>query len=131
MDAQQSAIMSLQFSVASVLLAGGIREENWRNFADPAANALAARATVVADAGLTAAYPARQGAAIRVVRRDGGVIEAAQDDFRSMGRDEVVERFLAFATPALGVERAERAVETIARLERVADVRELTRLLRV
>ena len=65
------------------------------------------------------------------MRRDGSALEAAQDDFRSMGRDEVVERFLAFATPALGIERAERAVEAVARLERVADVGELTRLLRI
>jgi 2-methylcitrate dehydratase PrpD len=130
MDAQQAAIMSLQFSVAAVLVAGGIRAENWRDFSDPAANALAARATVVADPALTAAYPGRQGAAIRVRRRDGGLLERAQDDFRSMSRDEVIGRFLAHAEPALGRERASRAVETVARLEALEDVGTLARLLR-
>ena len=47
-----------------------------------------------------------------------------------MDRDEVVERFLAHATPALGRERAGCAVEKILRLERLGDVRDLTALLR-
>ncbi|MBI3708424.1 MAG: MmgE/PrpD family protein [Proteobacteria bacterium] len=130
-DAHQSAIMSIQFSVASVLAARGIFESNWKNFGDPTVNALAARCEVVADERLSTAFPARQGASIRIVSRGGGNVEVAQEDFRSMSRDEVVARFLAFAEPRLGISRAAQVVACIERLELLDDVGALTGLLRL
>jgi 2-methylcitrate dehydratase PrpD len=129
-DAHQSAIMSLQFSVASVLVAGGILDANWRNFADPAINALAKRSVVIADPVLTAAYPAKQGARITVIGRDGRRLERTKEDFRSLSREEVVQRFLSHAEPWLGQARAREVVECVERLASLPDVRELTSLLR-
>ncbi|MBL8698011.1 MAG: MmgE/PrpD family protein [Alphaproteobacteria bacterium] len=128
--AHQGAIMSLQFSVASVLTAGRVVAESWRNYTDPAVNDLAGRSSVVVDGLLTAAYPARQGVRLRLSMRRGAAVEVAQEDFRSMSRDEVVARFLESATPNLGAPRAAATIACIDRLEHLADIRELTSLIR-
>lgn len=130
MTAHQGAIMSLQFSVASVLLAGRVAAESWRTYTDRAINALAARSFVVVDDALTAAAPAVLGVRLRLAMRGGGTLEAAQDNLHSMTHDEVVERFVAAASPRLGKSRAETIVAVVDGLERLADLRELGALLR-
>jgi 2-methylcitrate dehydratase PrpD len=129
MVTQQDAIMSLQFSVASVLMHGRIAEDNWTDYADPSVAALAARSTVVEDALLTGAQPA-QGVAVTLTLRNGWVLEERQDDFRSMSPDEVDARFLLHAEPCLGHERATRALAVLRSIEDLPDVRTLTGLLR-
>jgi len=128
MVTQQDAIMSLQFSVASVLTHGRIAEDNWTNYADPAVATLTARSTVVEDALLTGSQPA-QGMALTVRLRNGLTLEDRQDDFRSMSPDEVDARFLLHAEPCLGHERATRALTALRSIEHVPDVRQLTELL--
>ena len=126
----QAAIMSLQFSVASVLASGDIRERNWQEFTDATVAALAARSRVIVDDRLTAAFPALQGAGVRVELTDGHVCENAANDFCSMSRDEVVERFLEAAAPHLGRNQAQATIMCVDRLEQVSDIRSLTGRLR-
>jgi 2-methylcitrate dehydratase PrpD len=125
---RQSGKLSIQFSVASVLVHGGIFDANWLDFANARVNALAARARVVVDPELTAAFPQRQGAHVRITMRDGTVISASQHDFRPMTRDEIIAKFVEVAESKLGAAHAARAVETILNLERLADIRELASL---
>jgi len=120
----QAAKLSIQFAVASVLVARGVFDSNWRNFTDARANALSARCTVEADEGLSAAGP-RQASRIVVTLHGGRVIEASQDDFISMSPSDLVERFRSAADPRLGVPARMRALELIDRLERLEDVGEL------
>ena len=129
MDAQ-AAKLSIQFAVASVLVAGGISDANWREFRNAQANALAARSSVVVDDGLTDAT-GRQGAGMRIVLADGKVIEGRQHAFIPMTQQDLHERFMAVAVPKLGAERSDRVVELVKRLESLSEVRELTRLLRL
>ncbi|RNG35398.1 MmgE/PrpD family protein, partial [Streptomyces botrytidirepellens] len=63
--------LSVQFSVASVLVAGGIFDRNWKDPCDAATNRLAARSRLVEDPDLTAAFPARNGSSVRVLLGDG------------------------------------------------------------
>ena len=128
-DTLQDAIMSLQFSVASVLVHGRIAAPNWSGFTNRAVAALAARCRVVEDVTLTSASP-RQGVGLRVELVDGRTIEHGVEDFRSMTRAEVVERFLDHASPVLGEGRAAQALDLIERLDRAPDIRALTSLLR-
>lgn len=129
MDAQ-AAKLSIQFAVASVLVAGGIFDANWRDFRNTSANALSARSSVVVDDGLTDAS-GRQGAGMRIVLADGKVIEGLQHAFIPMTQQNLHERFMAVAVPKLGAERSERVVDVVKRLEGLGDIRELTKLLRL
>lgn len=124
----QSAKMSIQFAVASVIVNGGIFDSNWRNFTEPRATELASRIVLRVDDALTAASP-KVGCSIRITLKNGEVVEEHQDDFRSMTSDEVTERFLAVAAPKLGGAASQRIVETVRRIETLDDIRELTSLL--
>lgn len=120
---EQLAVMSIPFGVSSTLRAGRLDASAWADFANPAITDLAARCTVVADDALSRAYPARNGAAVRIRLSDGTVVTAEQDDFRSMDHDAVVARFIADAVPRIGEAATMRALETIAGAERLSDVR--------
>ncbi len=127
----QAAKLSIQFGVASVFAKGGVSDSNWRDYTDPVVNVLAARCAVRIDDELTAASPGRQGARIEVELDDSHVVRDAQEDFSSMSEDDIVRRFLGVAEPKLGKSASARALDLVRRLERVADVAELARALRV
>lgn len=109
----QAAVMSIPFAVASTLRAGRIDADAWTRFDDPSLAALAARCVVVSDERLTAAYPGRSGAALRVQLRSRGPVEAFRDDFVSMTEAEVSARFSGDARRLVG-EKAAQAVPPLA-----------------
>lgn len=119
-----SAQQSIQFGVAAVLVGRGIREESWRNPADPAVARLAARCRLAVHE--ASGESPRQPVHLAVRLRDGSSREAAILEFRSMSEAELVDRFLLTAGPVLGAARADRALHEIMRLDEVADVNEVT-----
>lgn len=125
----QSAKMSIQFGVASVLVQRRILDSNWHDFENDRVNRLAARARIVIDDELSAAFPGRQGVRIKVLLRGGRVIDAEQQDFRSMNRNELIARFMVSVETTLGARKAEEVINTIDRLETVEDIRDFSRLL--
>ncbi|WP_187830290.1 MmgE/PrpD family protein [Siccirubricoccus phaeus] len=126
---QQAARMSLQYSVASVLAASAIRDGNWSDHPDPRAVALAARSRVVVEDAFTAAFPARQSAAIELRLRGRAPRRAEQADLRSLTWPELERRFLLAAEPVIGRSQALAAVEATRRLETLEAVGALTALL--
>ncbi|WP_275291908.1 MmgE/PrpD family protein [Amycolatopsis sp. La24] len=124
-----AAQLSVQFSVASVLASGGILDRNWRNPADPQANRLAARSRLVADPGLTARFPARNGSWVRVLLDDGQVLVAEQDTFPSMNAAEIVRRFHAAADRVYGRAGSEAILARVDRLDRTPSASGLLRAL--
>ncbi|WP_336158733.1 MmgE/PrpD family protein [Amycolatopsis sp. VC5-11] len=124
-----AAQLSVQFSVASVLASGGILDRNWRNPADPQANRLAARSRLVADPGLTARFPARNGSWVRVLLDDGRVLVAEQDTFPSMNAAEIVRRFHAAADRVYGRAGSEAILARVDRLDRTPSASGLLRAL--
>ncbi|MBB2498549.1 MmgE/PrpD family protein [Amycolatopsis echigonensis] len=115
-----AAQLSVQFSVASVLVAGGILDRNWRNPADAGTNRLAARTRLAADPELSARFPARNGSRVRVLLDDGRVLAAEQDSFPSMTADEIVRRFRRAADPVYGRAGSEAILASIDRLDRTS-----------
>ncbi|MGK3203177.1 MmgE/PrpD family protein [Amycolatopsis sp. MEPSY49] len=113
-----AAQLSVQFSVASVLVAGGILDRNWRNPADPETNRLAARSRLVADPELSARFPARNGARVQVLLDDGRVLAAEQDTFPSMTAGEIVRRFHLAADPVYGRAGGEAILACVDGLDR-------------
>jgi 2-methylcitrate dehydratase PrpD len=118
-DTMQAAVMSIPFAVASTLRAGRLDPSAWTDFGNPETSALAKRCNVEADEVLTAAYPARNGAAIEVRMRDGRTVEAAAEDFVSMDAAAVSGRFRADAEHWIGRDQAETTLVHIAGLERL------------
>lgn len=127
----QAAKLSIQFGVASVLVAGGIFDANWHDFKNTAANALTARSKVIVDDNLTSALPGRHGTSIKLVLAGGMEIEGRQDDFIPMSKHDLHQRFFSVAVPRLGSARSERIVALVEELATLADISELTRLLRL
>ena len=111
--------MSIQFSVAAVLLNRGIRHGNWERYDDPEARALAARCSLTVDEAITAAAP-RSGAGVTVEMKSGARFAAGADDFRSMTPDEVRARFLNLAGARFGVVRAQSVLRRLDALHEAA-----------
>lgn len=114
--------LSVQYSVASVLVSGGIFDENWKSLGDVEIGRLAARSRLVADPDLTKAFPARNGVSLQVRLDDGRTLAAEQDTFRSMTADEVAERFHRVADPIYGASGSRAIVRQIEELDGKATV---------
>jgi 2-methylcitrate dehydratase PrpD len=122
--------MSIQFSVASILMTGGIHDANWDRYNDSEVNRLAAMSTVIVDATLDEAYPSKNGTKLDVRLRDGSVLHEAQDNFRSMTSDEVIGRFLLNGEAVMGNARTCDVLNLIQEFDRHGDVIALAKLLR-
>ncbi|MEU4898856.1 MmgE/PrpD family protein [Streptomyces sp. NPDC044780] len=121
--------LSVQFSVGSVLVAGGIFDRNWQDPRDTEVNRLAARSRLVEDPGLTAAFPARNGSSVRVLLDDGRTLVAEQDTFASMTTEEVIARFHLAADPIYGRAGSQAIADRIDELDRSASLSGLLRAL--
>lgn len=118
----QGAKNSIQFSVASVFCKGGVRDSNWLDFHSVEANELASRITVSVDAGMTAQFPAKQGARLTVRLRNGNRVDEIQNDLLPMTKEQIIARYLDTAIPLLGQAQSERIVAQVDQMEKVADV---------
>lgn len=122
------AKMSIQYAVAAALLHGRIDRHSHDRLDDPALSGLAAKITLREDAGLTAAFPAKQGAAVTVTLADGTSHISALDTVRPATAEEVRARFVAAVSDALGSDRARRIEDFIDRIEDAEDVGQLGHL---
>lgn len=113
------SIMSIQFSVAAVVGAGGISQPLWSDFDNPATNALIGKVHLRTDPAFTSAFPQKQGAAVSIFLADGSVRQEASSDYRSMGIDEILARFAETAAKTVPKEQAQRLVYDIENLERM------------
>jgi 2-methylcitrate dehydratase PrpD len=125
-----------RFGVALRLIQGGnsFREYTEENLRDPEVLSLEAKTTMIVDDGLDknpgADHPARA-----VIRTAGGktyeatVLAPRGSVHNPMSRGEVHEKFRSFAAALLPPERIEPIVETVARMEEVKHVGELSRQL--
>lgn len=124
------AKMSIHYAVASALRDGQIDETSYEDLDDPVRLALARKIEIATDDALTAAFPRQQGAAIEVVLDDGRTLSASLPDVRAAEPDQVVTRFLAAATGAIGHAAAHRLKLVIDDPEGSADVANLMALTR-
>lgn len=105
-EAVLEAKMSLQYSVAAVLVTGEVAEANYRLLDNPEILRLARATTVQTDAGFTAAYPAQQGARIVATLQDGCEIAEELADVAALDLPGVLSRLHATATARLGPQGA-------------------------
>ena len=124
------AKMSIQYNVAAALAHGNFAEQNYVPQQNAAVQALAKRVRVEIDAGFTAAFPGKQGAAVVVRTRGGQSFEHSAPNLVPTGADEVHERFFAAAAAQLGEPQARELDGAIGTLETRGDAGELARLTR-
>jgi 2-methylcitrate dehydratase PrpD len=124
------AKMSIQYNVAAALAHGDFAERNYVPQQNAEVLALAKRIAVEIDPEFTAAFPAKQGAAVLVRLHDGKALEQSADNVEPTDPDGVHERFFAAASERLGDEQARTLDALIGTFESCSDARELGRLVR-
>lgn len=127
----QAARMSVQFSIAAVLVHRRITVENWRDFRNPVAAALAAKSVLIDDPAFSRAFPAQQGAAIEITLDDGTVLAVKRDDLMSLGPTDIAGRLHSVAALRLGENRAAPLIDLVARMGSGVPVRALLEAVRL
>jgi 2-methylcitrate dehydratase PrpD len=128
-DTLLQAKMSIQFSVAAVLVRAALEEENYVTLDDPEILRLAAATTLGSDDAFARAYPNRQGSEVEVVLADGTTRSHRLDDVIACAPDGVRKRFQKAAGAAFGDGRAHRIEDSIERLESMRDAGQLAAML--
>jgi 2-methylcitrate dehydratase PrpD len=107
------AKMSIPFSVAAVLARGALEEDNYADVGDPKILRLIGRTDLQSESGLTAAFPARQGAEILVGLRNGNTIHQRLDNVIAATPEEIRARFRQAASDVIGDRRARELEDLI------------------
>jgi 2-methylcitrate dehydratase PrpD len=131
-----AARFSIPHALASYLV---LRETGVANYSQAALQndkirALARRITVSGARGMTRRTPAQRPALIRVVLRDGRILEASvalasgEYDHHPLESEELSEKFLVLASAPLGKQKATDLLDKLWRLDTVADIAEISHL---
>lgn len=107
------AKMSIPFSVAAVLARGALEEDNYADIDDRKILRLVERTDLQSESGLTAAFPAKQGAEILVGLRNGTTLRQRLDNVIAATPDEIRIRFRSSAAEAIGDRRARHLEELV------------------
>lgn len=107
------AKMSIYFGMAATLARGEIAEANYSLLSDARIAELIGKMEIIIDDGLNAAFPARQGARLRVETTGGQIIEETLDDVRSASAQLVRDRFAEAASLRLGPARSAALNEAV------------------
>ncbi|MBB5691997.1 MmgE/PrpD family protein [Muricoccus pecuniae] len=120
-DRLLQAKMSIPFGVAATLCRGVIEEANYTLPVSPDVARLIGLTSLKEDEALTAAFPARQGAAIELLL-DGRTLAGRLDDVVAATPGEVRARCERAATDALGAKAAQGILDFVDGLPEAADV---------
>jgi 2-methylcitrate dehydratase PrpD len=107
------AKMSIQFSVAATLSRGAIEEDNYSRLDDPRIIGLINLIDLKSDAGLTAAFPAAQGAEIILRLHSGATVRRHLNDVIAATPAEIRARFRDAATAAMGAKQARQLEQLV------------------
>jgi 2-methylcitrate dehydratase PrpD len=116
------AKMSIQYNVAAALCTGHFDEQNYDPGRHADIAALARRVSLEIDDELTRAFPARQGAVVRVETTEGSRLTHRVDDVAPASNELVGRRLAAAAAACLGEARRDALVQALAGLEQSPDV---------
>jgi 2-methylcitrate dehydratase PrpD len=110
---EQDCRFSTQFTVATILLHGGVRLAAFEpaRLADPAIRALMPRVTVALDAECAAAFPSKRSAKVEIKLKDGRVLNRHQhtrkgDPDAPLSDQDLSDKFLELTSDAIGAAQA-------------------------
>lgn len=118
-DSILKAKMSIQYSVAAVVVNAAIDEHNYTHLYDPEVQRLARATRIELDDEFTAAFPERQGAEIRLDLADGRRVSERMDALVSCAPQDVRERFRKAGATIWGEAKTDRIGEMVDALERL------------
>ncbi len=131
-----AAKFSIPYAVAASLVTGtaGVAAFEPPALGDSRIRDLAHRVTVSADPEMSPRRTDYPSARVTLALRDGRKLEATAGIVRGdadnpVPADEVVDKFLALASPVIGESRARLATKSVERVDSIGDLRELTELL--
>jgi len=135
---RETADHSLPYCVVAALLDGGITSRSFAGarIRDPLLNALIERATLRENPEFTRVHPREWPCRIELTLRGGRRMAAEARYFkghaqRPLSDEEIERKFRALAVPLLGGKRADAVLAAAWRLEKLADIGELLKLLKV
>jgi 2-methylcitrate dehydratase PrpD len=130
------AQMSLQYCIAVVLLEGQALVQQFaeEKISDPRVVDLAKRVEVVLDPEIEKAYPEKFAGKVEIVLPNGKGFEAKVDyptgsPENPMSFEHVAEKFESLATTVMERDRIGAIIEKVERLEKLANIQDLTQLL--
>lgn len=118
-DSILQAKMSIQYSVAAVLVTTEIDERNYGLLDDPQVRRLARATQIELDEVLTAGFPARQGSEIRLNLADGRQVGERLDELEPCSPQDVRERFRKAGAAVWGEAKTDRIGDMVEGLERL------------
>jgi 2-methylcitrate dehydratase PrpD len=125
------AKMSIPFSVAAVLARGVLEEDNYARVDDPETLRLIDRTDLRSEPGFTAAFPANQGAEVRVGLRNGTTVRQRLDNVIAATPEEIRARFRQAAGGVIGDGRAKRLEQSVDDCASLSDSRVIAGLCRL
>jgi 2-methylcitrate dehydratase PrpD len=130
------AQMSLQYCMAVVLLEGQALLEQFteEKISDPEILELARRVEILLDPEIERIYPDKYANEVEILLRNGKRFEARVDHpsgspENPMAFDQVVKKFESLAGQVVTKDRIDAIIESVERIEKLSDIRKLTRLL--
>jgi 2-methylcitrate dehydratase PrpD len=133
-----AAKFSIPYAVAAALVKGSADVAAFAPIVrdDPSVRALARRVEVHADPDMSPLAPNQPTARLRIELNDGRTLEETTtvvrgDALNPVPTADIVEKFLALASPVLGEPRAQRIVDTTREVDTLKDIRDLTATLSI
>ncbi|MFA5065109.1 MAG: MmgE/PrpD family protein [Dehalococcoidia bacterium] len=126
-----TAKLSLQYGVAAAVASKELNQSIYDRFEDPFVNRIAASSVVKVDDEIEKQFSQtfQQGCRINITMKDKSVISDTQKDVVPLTDPQVQDNFKNLVHRFIGKKQAEELVEKINNLEKVENIRELTRLL--
>jgi len=115
------AKMSIQYNVAAALATGSFDENNYHPDRQPDIVKLAEKVSIEIDDDLTRAFPAQQGAEIRIDGKQGLQLVRRVEDVAPASNELVRSRLIAAATRTIGGARTDELMRFIADIEQSDD----------
>jgi 2-methylcitrate dehydratase PrpD len=106
--------MSMQHSVASVLVRKGASDENFFDYDNPAVGAVTGKVAVAGSPAFNRLFPRQQAATVKVALSDGNTFSSTVEDVPSFEEDGVVLRYRTVARKVLSEHQVD-GVETLVR----------------
>ena len=125
-----TAKLSLEYGVAAAVACKELNQSIYDKFKDPLVNRLASSSAVTVDDEIEKQFSQtfQQGCRISITMRDKSVISDTQKDVVPLSDPQVEDNFRTLTRRLIGDKQAEEMVEKIHNLDKIENIRELTRL---
>jgi len=124
------AKLSLEFGVAAALTFKELYQSIYDRYNDPLVSGIAANSVMIVDENIekTFSQTFQQGCRINVVMKDKSVISDSLDNVTPMTDEQVADNFKTQANRFLKHRQAEELTDSIYNLEKIENIREMTKL---